>query len=641
MFIIRDGHLTTDNITICGNNVGAYDGAAFAAYGDLTINEGTEICHHYNTHTTGSAIYAYGGTVTMNGGIIEDNSVQSYGTIYLANYSDFILNGGIIWNNERYGTTQYGGGAIYVREATLTVNGGTITGHDVGSGYGGGIYCTSYGSVYLNGGVITGNNAYRGSDIFYSSQQGSDAQIHIGGEPKVGEMYLDNYYIDKYPYITSIIKNDMTLVVSTLEEGRILAVGADDYTLTEADAQKITVMDTSGAKYFVKLDETANSFVLTKDDPGYAQKYYISYYANGGTGQTIDDTPYILNETAEISSCDFEREGYEFIGWNTEADGTGESYNAGDKISVTADLPLFAQWKKIETFSIGDTKYTTLQSAVDNAQDGDVIVLSGNKEGDGIVIPSGKNIIIDLGGYTYTVSGELVGSAGTQTLGFQILKDSNITIKNGTLTENNPDMKMFVQNYSNLTLEDVTLDCEDNDKIQYVLSNNNGDINLIGDTNIKANDASVAFDVYDYASMGYTGVTVSVNTTGIIEGKIEVSEGNATLAISGGTFTTPLENEWCEKGFVPVENSDGRYTVIKREIVIADDTVSVIGLNENAVLILASYNNDRMIDIKLINVSADFDISISETGLVTADSVKAMLVKDLLTLTPMCEATIK
>ena len=51
-----------------------------------------------------------------------------------------------------------------------------------------------------------------------------------------------------------------------------------------------------------------------------------------------------------------------------------------------------------------------MQDAIDNAQDGDVLVLSGNMEGDGAVVPSGKNITINLNGYTYTVSGELVGS---------------------------------------------------------------------------------------------------------------------------------------------------------------------------------------------------------------------------------------
>lgn len=36
---------------------------------------------------------------------------------------------------------------------------------------------------------------------------------------------------------------------------------------------------------------------------------------------------------------------YEFVGWNTQKDGTGTMYQAGDQISVTGNTTLYAQWK--------------------------------------------------------------------------------------------------------------------------------------------------------------------------------------------------------------------------------------------------------------------------------------------------------
>ena len=40
--------------------------------------------------------------------------------------------------------------------------------------------------------------------------------------------------------------------------------------------------------------------------------------------------------------------GYEFSGkWNTKADGSGDSYDAGSSITVTENLTLFAQWTKL------------------------------------------------------------------------------------------------------------------------------------------------------------------------------------------------------------------------------------------------------------------------------------------------------
>ena len=43
------------------------------------------------------------------------------------------------------------------------------------------------------------------------------------------------------------------------------------------------------------------------------------------------------------------REGYEFTGWNTAADGSGTPYQAGMSITMTKDVNLYAQWKLKET----------------------------------------------------------------------------------------------------------------------------------------------------------------------------------------------------------------------------------------------------------------------------------------------------
>ena len=43
----------------------------------------------------------------------------------------------------------------------------------------------------------------------------------------------------------------------------------------------------------------------------------------------------------------FTRKGYVFMGWNTEADGSGTSYSNQQKISIDADVTLYAQWKKL------------------------------------------------------------------------------------------------------------------------------------------------------------------------------------------------------------------------------------------------------------------------------------------------------
>ena len=185
----------------------------------------------------------------------------------------------------------------------------------------------------------------------------------------------------------------------------------------------------------------------------------------------------------------------------------------------------------VASATIADTTtyYTSFEEAVEsvfnsNDKTGTVNLLKGSS-GNGIVFPEGVKITIDLGGNTYNVSENTVGSTGTETNGFQLLKNSTIVFQNGGLTASASRAKILIQNYSNLTLNNVDLDgTNSNNEIDYVLSNNNGKTNIIGDTSITAKDDKVAFDVYNWPSIGYTdGAQVTVNTTGTITGKIEVA----------------------------------------------------------------------------------------------------------------------
>ena len=102
---------------------------------------------------------------------------------------------------------------------------------------------------------------------------------------------------------------------------------------------------------------------------------------------------------------------------------------------------------------IGSTEYETLEAAWNAASDGDLITLLADCNGNGLKAAQGKystGLTVDFAGYTYTVDGATVGSSGTETQAFQLLKDNNITFKNGTIYSEKA--LMLVQNYSNLTL---------------------------------------------------------------------------------------------------------------------------------------------------------------------------------------------
>ena len=70
----------------------------------------------------------------------------------------------------------------------------------------------------------------------------------------------------------------------------------------------------------------------------------ISFSANGGVG-TMADQDATSGIEIVLNANEFEREGYEFDGWNTTASGSGNAYPDKGKITVAASVKLYAQWK--------------------------------------------------------------------------------------------------------------------------------------------------------------------------------------------------------------------------------------------------------------------------------------------------------
>ena len=198
------------------------------------------------------------------------------------------------------------------------------------------------------------------------------------------------------------------------------------------------------------------------------------------------------------------------------------------------------------------------KNAVTNATPSDTITLGQDiKEGLGAVFKE-KTVTVDFGGHTYTGYSGSVGSQGTETQLFQLLKSSPaVTLKNGILniatpTAESGKFKMVLQNYCKLTLENMVVDGSNlQGNVSYTMSNNHGDI-TINNSTIIAKKGGVAFDVYYWPKGGYgDGVSVTVNNS-TINGKIEVTvDGTESLGdgakhqltLTGGTLTGGLRAE--------------------------------------------------------------------------------------------------
>lgn len=218
------------------------------------------------------------------------------------------------------------------------------------------------------------------------------------------------------------------------------------------------------------------------------------------------------------------------------------------------------------------TTYATLEEAVRAVKEGGTVTLLKSATGAGIGTfrnpkagqIAAKSFTIDFGGFTYTVKDPAVGSTGTETQGFHLEwsgkgdANHNVTLKNGTIeaAKGTKNVKMLVQNYCNLTLENVVLDGANLAGNQaYTMSNNCGNV-VIKDTTIIAKENGVAFDVYGgFGNYGDVGVTVTGKS--VINGTVEVARDSGTqnkntLKVENGTVNGNLKVDKNDKTTVSV-----------------------------------------------------------------------------------------
>ena len=205
----------------------------------------------------------------------------------------------------------------------------------------------------------------------------------------------------------------------------------------------------------------------------------------------------------------------------------------------------------------------TLAEMVAAAQDGDTVKLLSDCSGSGIVVPQNKfgtnGLTVDFNNFTYTVNNDpLAGSTGTKNQAFQLLKGNKVTFKDGAIVADNAGVKMLIQNYADLTLDNMTLDAtQGNNSVGYVLSTNNGST-TINDTTIVAKENGVAFDACSGWG-GYASNEITVTGTSAITGDIEVSfygqenTSAPTVNLNSGTHT----------GAIKVAQGFGEATVYK------------------------------------------------------------------------------
>lgn len=280
---------------------------------------------------------------------------------------------------------------------------------------------------------------------------------------------------------------------------------------------------------------------------------YGSLTINGGSFTNVAQAALLNWNKAEINGGTFEAGGNVILNGKLDDEmDRGELTINGGKFTSTSGNAVIAQMGgsssigeivvaegiKIPGLYFAVTKdgktlnYTTAVDAVASVGDGEsaVVTLLDNYDGGGVKVEgTGKDITFDLAGYTWTIGTPLVGSAGTETNAFQLLKDNTVTFGNGVITSD--EAKILIQNYCNLTLDGVDVSLTTPGTGMYAVSSNNGSTVVKGGSTITVNDGNYAMDSFTFGD--YDGGNVFIEDA-VINGDLEIANGGK-MTVDGGT----------------------------------------------------------------------------------------------------------
>lgn len=529
--------------------------------GGLTIEDSAGTGKITNEGATGygAQLVMVAGAFTMTGGTVENHRSNSK-AVFLNGSAYGTLSGGTISNVASNGT------AVFVNsQADFTMEDGTISNSVDGGDC---IYVNTDATFVMNDGLVEQKGSYGSDAAIYNN---GDGTIEItGGTVASGSMGV------YAPFSPVEVTGGSFETASYAFQTRYTTIDPD----TDSD---VSVKSETGVFYSFRGSENAISggeFDAPQLVKEYTTEDPSTLTITGGVFENLDDSASApINTEIVISSGKFTNQDGAPAESVKDYVAPGMAQDENGNIVVSDDAVAMIDGKP----------YLTLQDAVDAVEPGEktTITLRKDASGDGVVVPSGSNIVFDLKSFIYDIDGTTVGSPNTETNGFQLLGNSTITFKDGTITSSKA--KILIQNYSDLTLDHVKLDGTNLGATNYTLSNNFGNVK-IADSTIIAPAGGYAFDVYYWPKNGYgDGVSVTVEGDSYIDGNIKYgSDGSDTanvaqkasliikdgeftgaistyglaedektgIAISGGNFAQPVNEDYIVPGMMRDENGD-------------------------------------------------------------------------------------
>ena len=371
LYVTTGSKLTIKGGTISGCTETSMGGGLYVIGSNLTIEGGT--ISECTAKSMGGGLYAENSTITISGGTIEKNeAAYSGGGLYAKDSSTITISGGTIEKNR----AMYGGG-VALNSSTINnpIKNWKVIGNEAYKldssigGIGGGIYLTNGSMDVSAGSNRIYNNQAKGHGADICLEKG--ASIKLPDAAGMGATFgnsginIDGWYKDKSPESGQRVKalqqqsGPLSLVASyeaspvrieidanggvggsgsqTVQKGTTVTLEAptrEGYLFTgwEDENKKIYPAGEDGK---VKITVTGD---MTLKAVWEARSFTVTYVLLNGETRT-EKAAYGQNVTLGEEP----RTGYTFVGWK---DGE-KMYHAGKTITVTGDMTLTAEWKKL------------------------------------------------------------------------------------------------------------------------------------------------------------------------------------------------------------------------------------------------------------------------------------------------------
>ena len=380
-------------------------------YGGVSLKNGSRFIMEGGTISeceanAGGGLYADNSTVTIKDGTISGcKAVNGYGGgLYAKNYSTVTIEGGTISGCT---TSDAGmGGGLYAYNSTITISGGTIENNK--ATYGGGVALNNSWINSITNWKVIGNKAYKakssgnggigggiyldsvsmnvsaGSNRIYNNTadiHGADICLEIGASIKLpiaanmgatfgnSGIKIDGWYNDNPRYtpskdvdpvdVSETLTNPRSLVASYKADPVRIEIdanggegGSGSQTVQKGTTVTLEAPTKEGYLFKGWKDEKGNSYPAGEDGKVKITVTGDMTLTAAWEVRTFTVTYVLLNgetrtETAaygqNVTLGEEPRTGYTFVGWKDSE----KVYHAGETITVTGDMTLTAEWKKL------------------------------------------------------------------------------------------------------------------------------------------------------------------------------------------------------------------------------------------------------------------------------------------------------